>query len=431
MEIAVLLLFCCILFCCIFLGLPLLVPLGLGFLLFCAYGLWRRFSLSEVLHMAFSGIASIRTIFLVFLLIGILTGLWRGAGTIAYIISLALPLIAPAFFLFFAFLLNCLVSFLLGTAFGTAATMGVITMSLGMALGVNPAHTGAVILCGAYFGDRMSPVSTSALLITILTKTDLYRNLRNLFFFSLVPFLLACCVFFLLGVSQTGSRLGQMDLPPFGEVYHFTPLLLLPALSLIGLSLLHVQVRPNMIVSILLAALLCLFIQHMDAATLIRTMILGYEAPIPALSGILDGGGLVSMLNVTAIVCLSSSYAGIFHGTKMLTRLEALIKTISRHTSPFAATAATALFTTMVSCNQTLAIILTEELCRPLPKSREAMALYLGNTAVVMVPLIPWSIACVFVLDSVGAPRTSILFACYLYFLPLWGLYRPDFGMHG
>ena len=119
------------------------------------------------------------------------------------------------------------------------------------------------------------------------------------------------------------------------------------------------------------------------------------------------------------------------HGTKMLTRLETLIKTFSRHTSPFAATAATALFTTMVSCNQTLAIILTEELCRPLPKSREAMALYLGNTAVVMVPLIPWSIACVFVLDSVGAPRTSILFACYLYFLPLWGLYRPDFGMHG
>lgn len=116
--------FCLILFFFIFTGLPLLGALALGFLLFFGYGLYRGHSFGAVLKMAWQGVLSVKTIFLVFILIGMLTAAWRASGTIGYIIALAVRFIRPSVFLLLTFWLNCAVSFLLGTSFGTAATMG-------------------------------------------------------------------------------------------------------------------------------------------------------------------------------------------------------------------------------------------------------------------------------------------------------------------
>lgn len=120
--------FAAIFFICILTGSELLYALGAGFFLFVGYGLYKKYSLSDVLSMAWKGVMSVRTIFIVFMLIGMLTGVWRASGTIAYIITLASDFIEPSIFILIAFLLNCAVSFLLGTSFGTSATMGVITM---------------------------------------------------------------------------------------------------------------------------------------------------------------------------------------------------------------------------------------------------------------------------------------------------------------
>ena len=172
--------FAAIFFICILTGSELLYALGAGFFLFVGYGLYKKYSLSDVLSMAWKGVMSVRTIFIVFMLIGMLTGVWRASGTIAYIITLASDFIEPSIFILIAFLLNCAVSFLLGTSFGTSATMGVITMSIGMTIGMPPAMVGGAILAGVYFGDRMSPVSTSALLVSVLTEVDLYTNISNI-----------------------------------------------------------------------------------------------------------------------------------------------------------------------------------------------------------------------------------------------------------
>lgn len=130
--------FAAIFFICILTGSELLYALGAGFFLFVGYGLYKKYSLSDVLSMAWKGVMSVRTIFIVFMLIGMLTGVWRASGTIAYIITLASDFIEPSIFILIAFLLNCAVSFLLGTSFGTSATMGVITMSIGMTIGMPP-----------------------------------------------------------------------------------------------------------------------------------------------------------------------------------------------------------------------------------------------------------------------------------------------------
>ena len=142
MENRVLLLFCLILLAFVLFQGPLLGALVLGFLLFAGYGLHQGHSLPQVLTMAWEGVLGVRTIFMVFLLIGLLTGVWRSASTIAYLVTAAGQLIHPALFLLLAFWLNCNISFLLGTSFGTAATMGVITMKSASAWGSRPCLPG-------------------------------------------------------------------------------------------------------------------------------------------------------------------------------------------------------------------------------------------------------------------------------------------------
>ena len=116
-----------------------------------------------------------------FVLIGLLTTLWRAAGTVSFIVTNTAGLVHPHVVVLLTFLLNCLMSLLTGSSFASAATMGVITMTLGASMQVPPVFLGGAILSGIYFGDRCSPMSTSALLISELTQTDIYCNIKNMF----------------------------------------------------------------------------------------------------------------------------------------------------------------------------------------------------------------------------------------------------------
>ena len=133
------------------------------------------------------------------LLIGALTASWRASGTIAYLVSYASEIISPSWSLLGTFILNAALSSLIGTSFGTAATMGVVTMSLCVAMGVSPFWAGGAALAGAYVGDRCSPVSTSAQLVCAVTGTELYKNIKNMLRTGLIPFLLACLIYFFVG----------------------------------------------------------------------------------------------------------------------------------------------------------------------------------------------------------------------------------------
>lgn len=299
--------FAAIFFICILTGSELLYALGAGFFLFVGYGLYKKYSLSDVLSMAWKGVMSVRTIFIVFMLIGMLTGVWRASGTIAYIITLASDFIEPSIFILIAFLLNCAVSFLLGTSFGTSATMGVITMSIGMTIGMPPAMVGGAILAGVYFGDRMSPVSTSALLVSVLTEVDLYTNIRNMAKSAVLPFLISCVIYFALGEMLPDAAASAAASADFEELYIFSPILALPAVSILLLSFFRVPVKTNMAVSIALAALLSYTEQAQDPWNILFIMIFGYVSPVPELAPMVNGGGIVSMLHVAAIVCLSAS----------------------------------------------------------------------------------------------------------------------------
>ncbi len=415
-------LFCAALLLCVVFDLPILLALAAGLLLFLLYGRRRGSSWRELIGAALSGIGTVKNILITFFLIGVLTALWRAAGTVPVIVCYASALIRPSVFLLMTFLLNCGVSVLTGTAFGAAATMGVICAAIGAALGVDVRLVGGAVLSGVYFGDRCSPVSTSALLVAALTETDIFHNIRRMLHSALVPFLLSCAVYALLGLFS--GRAGEVpDLRAlFEREFALHWLALLPAAVILLLSALRVNVKAAMAASILTALPLCLMMQRAEPLALLKMSFTGFHAADPEVGRMLDGGGVFSMLKVAGIVCLSSSYSGIFQKTGLLDGMKRAVDALARRTTPFAAMLCTSALTGMVACNQTLTIMLTSQLCGGSELDGADFANDLEDTAVILAPLVPWSIAGGVPLAAVGAPVSALLLACYLYLLPLWRL---------
>ncbi len=422
METAIIASFCALLLLCVLLGRSILYALAAGLILFLLYGRRKGLSWSELGRLALSGVKTVRNILISFLLIGMLTALWRDAGTIAVVVCYAGGLIRPAVFLVMAFLLNCLVSFLTGTSFGTAATVGVICTTIAATMQLDPLLVGGAVLSGVFFGDRCSPVSTSALLVASVTGTDLYRNIRGMLRTALVPFCVTCAVYAVAG-GRTAPSGTMPDLhETFAPCFALRPVALLPAAVILLLALLHVDVKLAMGASILSALPVCVLVQHTAIADLPSLLVFGYHAADPQLAGMLDGGGILSMARVAAIVCLSSSYSGILQRTGLLDRTKRSIDALAQRTTPYAAMLCTSIGASVVSCNQTMAILLTHQLCARPDRDRAETALQLEDTAVLVAPLVPWSIAGAVPLASIGAPTAALFFACYLYLIPLWRL---------
>lgn len=427
-EISILSLFAGSLVICIGFDISILAALVFGFFLFFGYGLHQRHSVREMANMAFSGVKTVKNILITFVLIGIITATWRVCGTIPYIVYHATKVCSPGVMVLITFLLCCLISALTGTAFGTAATMGVICVTMASSMGIPLLYSGGAVLAGSFFGDRCSPMSTSALLVSTVTGTDLYRNIGNMVKTSLVPFAITCGVYAVLGMEAAGDFDTTQIQALFAENFVLHPAALIPAAAIIVLSCFRINVKITMSVSILCGMAVAFLVQHASPADLLSIAVRGYQPENAEVAALLSGGGIQSMVKVFCIVCLSSSYSGMFNGTGLLSGFRGSLNRLSQKILPFGSILVTSILTVMISCNQTLAIMLTQQLCKDAEPDPETMASHLENTAVVIAPLIPWSIAGAVPLATVGAPTACILTACYLYLLPVWNyavaLYR-------
>ena len=419
-EISVLSLFAVALVICIGYDISILIALVFGFFLFFGYGLFQKHSVREMAVMAFSGVKTVKNILITFVLIGIITAVWRVCGTIPYIVYHATSVCSPRIMVLITFLLCCLISSLTGTAFGTAATMGVICVTMATSMGVPLLYSGGAVLAGSFFGDRCSPMSTSALLVSTVTGTDLYRNIGNMIKTSVVPFAITCVIYTLLGMGTGGDFDTTQIQVLFADNFVLHPAAIIPAAVIILLSCFRVNVKITMSVSILCGMVIAFLIQKVSPVQLLDIAIWGYKPENPAVAALLSGGGVQSMVKVFCIVCLSSCYSGIFRGTGLLEGFRSGLNRLSNGILPFGSILVTSILTVMVSCNQALAIMLTHQLCMDVEPDPETMASHLENTVVVIAPLIPWSIAGAVPLATVGAPTACILTACYLYLLPVW-----------
>lgn len=418
-EIAVLAAFAAALFICVALDIPVLVALLVGFCLFFGYGLYKKHTVRAMWSFALTGMKTVKNILITFLLIGVITALWRACGTIPYIVYYATAVCSPKIMVLLTFLLCCLISFLTGTSFGTAATMGVICVTMANSMGIPILFSGGAVLSGALFGDRCSPMSTSALLVSTLTKTNLYTNIKNMVKTAVIPFLLTAAVYFAIGLLMQPQS-NQTDVREiFAAHFNLHPAMLLPAVAIVILSLCKVKVKIAMTVSIAVSTVVALTVQKMEIIALLKAAILGFSPADGDLAALLSGGGMKSMVNAVLIVCISASFSGMFDGTHLLDALQEKIAHLAKKTTPYTAVCLTSILTVIIASNQTLAIMLTHQLSVPTEPDNEKMALHLEDTAVVISPLVPWSIAGAVPLASVGAPNFCMLTAFYLYLLPL------------
>lgn len=428
MENIVLVLFCAALLFCIFFNYSIMYALVFGLALFMFYGRRKGFSFGRMFLMAGKGVGTVGNILITFFLIGVMTALWRAAGTIPVVVLYASGLIRPSVFLVMTFLLNCGLSFMTGTSFGTSATMGVICAAVGKTMGVSPVLTGGAVLSGAFFGDRCSPVSTSALLVATLTKTDIYNNIQRMLKTAFVPFFMTAAIYLIIGFEIPGEG-SPPDLEAlFSRTFRLSPVALLPAAVILLLAVLRVQVKLAMGVSILAAVPICLFVQGMSVPELLWTAVAGFYPADLKVAAMVSGGGVAAMIKVAGIVCLSSSYSEIFKETGLLDGLKKKVDEISRSTDSFTAVLVTSILSGMISCNQTLTIILTHQLCSDEYTDRRQFAVDIEDTAVVVSPLVPWSIAGNVPLAVVGAPTSALLTSFYLIILPLYRLAAARLG---
>ncbi|MEO1211018.1 MAG: Na+/H+ antiporter NhaC family protein [Cyanobacteria bacterium J06638_20] len=405
-------------------GIFIAYPLAIAMLAF-VFMLWRRgFALPFLMRQAGLGCRRALPVISVLFLIGVVIASWMAAGTVPALVYYGVQWIQPRLFLLTAFWLTSGVSLLIGTSFGTVGTIGLALMTMAQGSEVNPAMLAGAVIAGAYVGDRCSPMSSSALLIATVTRTRLYDNLSGMWRTSLLPLLLTSGVYLALSwwfpVHPNQTTL-TVEL---NQVFQVEPLLLAPAIAILGLSLLKVDVRYSMLLSTGVAIALALGHQHQSPINILRFLIFGFHLHTDtSLDTILLGGGILSMSRVLLVVLLSTAFVGLFAGTRLLDTIHPYLARISNRPQRLMATGCVGFGSAAFGCTQTIAILLTEQLMRSKyeesTKGNAALALDLENTVVVLSPLIPWNIAGLVPATVLGIHAGFIPFACYLYLLPL------------
>jgi NhaC family Na+:H+ antiporter len=405
-------------------GFSMLIPMIIGMISFSLSALYRGYHTEDVVTMILKGMKKSMSLMPIFALIGIITAVWRASGTIPFFVYYGTKLMNPNYFVLFAFFLSCMVSFALGTSFGTAGTIGVVLIVLAKGGGVNASLAAGAIVSGAFFGDRCSPTSSSANLVAAVTGTDLYDNVKRMMLTGFIPFVLTSLIYLVLSknnpiVISDSSLLEEIEVN-----FNLSLYTVLPTAVIFILALFKKNVKTSMFFSIVTALIICLWIQKIPMNKLINTVIFGFklegEGKLP---GIISGGGLFSMFSTALIVLIASSYSGIFEKTGMLNDIQGVLRKMSEKIGIYLTTAFTSLVTGAICCNQTLPVLLTYDLMNRIYKekglSNEDIAIDIENTAIMTSELFPWSIAIAVPLATLSAGSESILFAFYLYLVPL------------
>lgn len=420
---------------CLWLGRSLLWALSLGLALFFALGLRRGFSPRALAAMAWRQGRESLIVVPVFLLIGMVTALWRSSGTISFFLYHGLRGIAPGSFLLMAFLIPAALSFALGTSYGVTGTAGVVLITLARSGGVDLASAAGAILSGAYFGDRCSPMSSCATLVAACTGTRLYDNVREMLRTGLVPMVLTAAVF---GAASLRHPIASVDdgvLSALAEGFSLHWSVLLPAALMLVLPLARVPVKWAMAASAAAALVLTVFLQGLPWAEALRTALLGYQPSRTELGEILSGGGMLSMVKTCAIVLVTSLYAGILEGIDALAPAKGLVERLADRLGLFPAAVAVSTGLVAVFCNQAVAVMLDVQLLGESYRSRGAspteLAMDIANSGVMIAGLVPWSIAITVPLSMLDVGLEAIPWCVLLYLTPLCYLVTKRFFRAG
>lgn len=400
--------------------------LAFALVLFFGVGLRRGYKAGALAKMAWSKMPKTMIVLRIIFLIGILTGLWRSCGTIAFCIYYGVHAIPPSLFVLLAFLLTALLSYALGTSFGVTSTAGVVLIALARSGGVSTAVAAGAIMSGVYFGDRGAPTSSCASLVAALTETQLYRNVKRMHRTALLPYMLCLAFYSILSLRNPLMGADETLLTALANSFDLSLWTVLPAVIMLILPLLRVPIWIAMTISGAAAFAVSVLLQGMGALATLRVCILGYT-PDGVLSAVLSGGGLISMLTVFLMLPLASMMGGILEGTGALDGVQEKLTAVSDQLGLLPTTGLLSILCSMVLCNQTIVVIMLQQLLGKVYERRgatnEEFAMDIANTGVTLAGLVPWCIACAVPLSMLGVGVEALPYAALLYTIPVCYLF--------
>lgn len=405
-------------------GIDVLIPLVLVVSIFLLLSLKKGFTLKESVRMAYDGGKKSFIVLQIFILIGSIISSWMISGTVAAIVYYGINLINPNLFIVSAFILSAIVSLLIGTSFGTIGTVGISLMVMARAGDANIYAVAGAILSGAYFGDRCSPMSSSANLIATITGTELYKNIKNMIKTSMIPLIVSLILFTLLSLKNPMNYENSNIAALITKYFNINILVLIPAVIIIILSVLKVKVKTSMIISMISASIIAYCSQNYSVKEILEALLWGFKLPINnPLASIIKGGGIISMVKLSIIVFMSSALTGIFEGANLLESIETKLNKIKSPYKIFIATIVSSIISAMIGCTQVLAVMLTKTIMETTYRKHGLdnyrLALDLENTAIVIAPLIPWNVAVLVPLTNLQVSPKAIVYSFYLIAIPI------------
>ncbi|QNB47356.1 Na+/H+ antiporter NhaC [Thermanaerosceptrum fracticalcis] len=372
---------------------------------------------------------------LILIMVGPLVGAWLISGTIPYFIYLGMKILTPKTFLVSATVLCAISSIMTGTSWGTAATLGVALMGVAYGLGVPlPVAAGAIVV-GSYLGDKMSPISDTTILAAATAEVDIFDHIRSMLWTTLPAFLISLVVYQVFSFKISGeidySRINQL-LNGIDATFNLNPLLLLPPVVVFYLSYKKVPSIPALWIGTVIAMILAWTVQGAGFKEVITAMYSGgnFKTSIPELNNLLNRGGITSMVSSIATVFMAYIFAGEMEYTGMLGKIldsikESFIK--GKVGNLIFSTSLTGILTGLVTGNSYLSIIVPGRIYHPVFKEFGIKLNVLSRTTedsgTVVVPLIPWSAAGVYMAATLGVPTQAYApwaVMCYLGFIIAW-----------
>lgn len=405
----------------IFIGFPILISL----IIFSIIAIRKGHDLNKVIRMAYEGGKVSFIVIKILILIGIITASWMASGTVPGMVYYGIKFMNPKFFIVYSFIISTVVSYILGTAFGAVGTIGVSLMVMARAGGINPNIAAGAIIGGSCFGDRCSPMSSSAHLIANLTDTNIYGNLKNMFKTSIIPYGISLLLYIFISLKYPLNFKDSGTTSEILRVFNINILVLLPAFLILILSGLKVNVKISMLLSAFAAFLIAYFYQGVSFKAFLRYIVLGYNIDVESsLGSIIKGGGILSMAKAIFIIFVSCSLAGVLENAGMLDNVHKLFEKVDSRYGLLVSTALISVFAAAFGGNQSIAIVLTNQVMKgiydKLSVDKYQLAVDIENTAVVISPLIPWNISGLIPATTLNVGNAVYLpYAFYLYLIPL------------
>lgn len=362
---------------------------------------------------------------LIMLTVGILIGAWISCGTIPLVIYYGLKIISPQFFLVTACLVCTIASMATGTSWGTVGTLGVAFMGIAMGLGIPLGPAAGAVVAGSYMGDKMSPLSDIPNLATVISGSNLFDHIKHMMWSAGPAWLIGLAVYGLagLGYGRGGVSSETVNLITDTlrrEFLNRNPwlnlLLLLPMAIVFFFAVAKKPTIPAMLLSSAVAAVLALVLQKTPLTEFAVAVNSGYRAhtSVDMVDKLLSRGGMMSMMETQLVAFTAFSFGGIMQRTGMLrVILDSIMGLCRRVWSLVLTTVATAIVSALVTGSSYLSMIIPAELLAPAFKEKGLAAKNLSRiieeSGGIIVPLIPWSMAGVYITGTIGVPTLSYL----------------------